>query len=356
MNHVIIWVVKFLLHRTTTLDRLSSASNAIRAIHLAPPWNYLIVGLLQSLPVFSVILYMFIERRPYGTNPIEAYISLSLIGVWSFAFAFLVEKYERKAILRFLKDYKKFIGIGHGYQTVRRKALEKISGKRGYFMIKFIVISSVIFGYVMADEITTGFAIIYYRDFLWWILFFGAGLYGYYTSIGVCLAFKTIQICRCIDLSAEKMSIYRFDRRYGLSFVGIFSLRTTLPLITGWLLAPIVYMSIMLDKDMPNYPAIFLIIAYFIFVLVTFFYPIFLIRAQIKMIKETQGRDVNRTLRELLDEFSQENFQKFLIYRAMREDIFHAQEWPLDIDTLTKFVFTNVTIPLIVGLLIVFWS
>ncbi len=353
MNWLISNIVSILgLHYGKNL-RYTNIAYVCHMFRRISPLNIVMSGVFQSVAITVGLIFLFDRPWPDPNTKENVGYFIVIASLWGVISPALIWNYERNSTLKFLRSYRKFVGIGGRYKEVRREALANVKkDTSAKFIISTWVIScSIIF--LLGGDYIQSLGISGVGDWLWWYIFVGVILFSYYTSIGICYSIKTVKVCSLIYPSSKIAEIYRTDNKLGLSFVGRFSQETTIPFLSGWMFAPILYSAYTLGSDFVSLFSLILFVIYQIFVAFTFFWPIFIVKRHVNYSKDEWYRLTNLKIREIIaskNGVGDIDYDAFNFHRNVRSDIDKISPWPLGLQTFARFLSFSILVPLIVGI------
>jgi len=211
--------------------------------------------------------------------------------------------------------------------------------------------------FIGARKFVFGFGVSGYGDIFWWILFLGVILVAYYTSLGFCLSYKAYVLTTMISRARLDQRIYHPDGVFGLSFIGDFAFTTAAMFLSGWIFAPLVYFSGSASSGWRYFystPA-FLLEVFFIFTLLSFVIPIYIVHYKILKEKKIHSVILYKIANELTniphESFSEDHLKKFDFARKLIDEIKAMPNWPLRLDTALKFSLVSIVVPVLAAII-----
>jgi hypothetical protein len=334
---------------------LSDVSKTISYLPVPNGTRWFWGGALHLLPVVLVLAFVFLFRSPEITHSKKEIITLFLAATWVWIGPVLIWYYERYVLPQFARDCKKIIVDPINYEAVRRAAYENVYKLRfsRYFIPIWVAIVALTF--YSAENYLRGFGLRDHNDVLWWIILFGVALIAGYSSLGFCLAYKALCLTQLVARARLDRNIYHADGILGLSFIGEFSFKTSAMFFSGWLFAPLLILSTK-SNTLWGYLTsvqISLIATYFLFTVIYFLAPIYLIHYKILKEKalraDTYYQSLNNLLAKSVAGQTDEESKRFKFLKRIIEEVRAIPNWPLRLDTAVKFGATSVSIPTLVS-------
>jgi hypothetical protein len=312
---------------------------------------------MHVLPVLIVLIFLFLCRSTKFTHSPREIIALLLASLWAWVGPILIWDYERYVLPQFARDCKGVVADRQQRDLIMKAVYTNIYALRfsRYFIPIWILF--VVAGFFAANQFVRGFGIMGYRDVFWWLFFLGVGFISFYTSLGFCLAHKTLYLTSLVARTKLDEDIYHPDGIFGLSFIGEFAFKTAAMFFSGWLFAPLILMSLdahTVGQYLTSIQVLLLAI-YFLSTIAYFFVPLYMIHS--KIMKEKVIR--TRGLYHLVNVFSktaemdhaEETIRKFTFTKKIIDEVRSIPNWPLRLDTGLKFMLTSIFIPTLAGAL-----
>jgi hypothetical protein len=336
---------------------LSPVSKTIDSLPVAKNRRWFWGGLLHLLPVFVVLGLLFFLRSSELTRSPREVMALLLASFWAWVGPVLVWDYEKYVLPQFARDSKRVVAGRKQYDLIMRSVYKNVYALKFCRYFTPIWMLFVIAGFLAADQFVHGFGIHGYKDYFWWFFFVGVGFFSFYTSLGFCFAHKTLHLTNLIAQARLDKDIYHPDGVFGLSFIGEFAFKTAAMFFSGWLFAPLILMSVSANT-IGQYLAsiqVLLLIIYFLFTVVYFFMPLYVIHSKIMKEKVIRTRELYRLVnifsKSLESDQPEDMTKKYTFVKTIIDEVRSIPNWPLRVDTALKFTLTSIFIPVIAGTL-----
>ncbi|NKB55297.1 MAG: hypothetical protein GKS00_03075 [Alphaproteobacteria bacterium] len=330
---------------------LSGVSRAIDMLSIPKSRKIIWGGLLYFIPVLIAVIVLFWIKKDLITHGALEIGALLLAVTWGWMGPSQIWFYERYTLPRFHKNCRRLIPHGLQYQHLKSVVFSPVSTLPYAKTFEWVWRAIVMLSFLgVSENFLNGLGIYGIFDWLWWAILVGVWRFSYYTSLGFCLAYKTLYLTKIVATTSILPRFYHRDQMLGFSFVGEFSRQTSVLFFSGWAFAPLLFALGYHDKY--HFP-FFLLICYFIFTVLTFFVPIYVIREKIKNFKDFHSREFCLHANNLAEQnqinFDIDLFTEFDFYRKRIIDLQTIQEWPVKLNTFVKFVVVMVFIPLLIA-------
>lgn len=336
--------------------RLSEVSKTVESLPGPKRVKWFWGGLLHIFPVALVLVLLFGLRASEIRHSAREVIALLLASAWAWLGPVLIWYYEKVTLPRFAQNCRAVIADTKDYRLVRKAIYSNIYALDfcKYFTPIWMVIASI--AYFSAYDFVTGFGVRGYKDVFWWLIFFGVLLVAYYTSIGFCFSYKAYHLTKIVSRARLDRRIYYVDGVFGLSFIGDFAFITAAMFFSGWLFAPLIILSVN-QKSLWQYlysTPVLLLGIYFVFTLLSFLIPIYIIHHKILREKLLRSESFYKIANELTDilgnPISEDHLKRFDFAKKLIAEVQAIPNWPLRVDTALKFSLTSIFIPTLAGL------
>lgn len=332
---------------------LSEVSKTIESLPGAKRAKWFWGGLLHFFPVVLVLLLLFTLRTSEIRHSGKDIIALLLAATWAWLGPVLIWYYEKVTLPRFAKSCRAIIADTQDYRILRHALCGNIYDLNICKYFTPIWILAAVVAFISANDFIIGFGVSGYHDIFWWAIFLGVVLIAYYTSLGFCFSYKAYLLTRIVSRARLDRRIYHVDGVFGLSFIGDFAFTTAAMFLSGWVFAPLIFFSVN-QKSLWQYlystPAMLLEV-FFIFTVLSFVIPIYIIHYKILREKSIRSRSFYKIANELSEipdnSISEDHLKRFDFAKKLIVEVQSIPNWPLRLDTALKFSMVSIFVPVL---------
>src|SRR5581483_3466434 len=327
----------------------TGVAQTIETLPVSRKYRWLFGGLLHFLPVAITFAVLLSSRWTFIRLSTQEIVAILLASTWTFVGPILIWHYSRGTLRDFELGCSKSLKNRAQRQRLSFQIESYLFDDRISRYICAIWILLTIYGMFEARFFILDFGIYGYTDPFFWLIVLGTIIVAFYTSIGICSVYKAVAFTKLLSESDLKNQIYSEDHTLGLSFIGRFAYRTAWMFFTGWLFAPLIVI-ISLHRHPLNYAILVcLLLTYFVFTLLSFILPTYLIHKKIVLEKIRLAIPLSAKANELTHKLSlhwmaNTSKQHEFVTRLLN-DVQSLPSWPLNFDIVLKFVASSIIVP-----------
>lgn len=345
MGSIIGSILRIFGYNSFRRNYVSSVTNTIDMIPCKKANRWIWGGLIHSIPVVLVFLMFWLTEAKPVRHGLEIWAALLIASSWGFLGPSCIWIFERITLPKLWLDCSKRLTLDSDKRLVRKLIYSNTLNSMPFKVISILWMFAVSYYFFKSQFFVFGFGVGDFTTFEWWVLYIGVIFFSYYSALGICFSIRAVTIVKAIANCTILPIPYDADNSFGFSFVGDFAQRTNLMFLTGWLFVPLLTMLSMDGFSKGSLGAFSLILRYLLFVTIAFVAPILIIHKRLVAIKKVLLKGASSNIQECHARHEEDRKQgtaiNFLAFRAIASDIKKMSVWPLNLDTLMRFIIGN---------------
>lgn len=320
----------------------SSASNTINGIPGSIVQKIIFGGVLHGVFASAVLFALYYSRGFSAATTDIDLISLITAHFWAYIGPPLIWYHEAVAQRVFYRKIKNIIEDPAMSEKISNILFSKLNSMKWIRNFRYAWIAVALVAYAYYDGFYKKFGITGWDDLWFYFIGFGVWILAMYTSIGVGRVLTSIHCVSILTISELRNRHYHRDNSLGLSFVTSFTGITAALFASGVLFFPLMFVLSQNGGIFGRVMSFGLIGISVLFVFLIYFVPVLLMAKKISLEKGKVltglYEKITTAERAYFDNDTQKNFNKFMFYNALRENVKSTNKYLLGTDVIVKFL------------------